>query len=58
MRSLVWMKDAGADYAEVDFAEGLAATGTAVCADHLDGALDCDAGGLVIDYPGPARAVR
>ncbi|WP_344049521.1 hypothetical protein [Planotetraspora silvatica] len=52
------MKDAGADYAEVDFAEGLAATGTAVCADHLDGALDCDAGGLVIDYPGPARAVR
>jgi hypothetical protein len=35
MRSLVWMKDAGAEYAEVDFAEGLAATGTAVGADPV-----------------------
>jgi len=57
MRSLVWMKDAGAEYAEVDFAEGPAATGTAVTEgtgdidgpppgrfDDLDGALDCDLG--------------
>jgi hypothetical protein len=30
MRSLIWMKAAGAEYAEVDLTEGLAAEGTAV----------------------------
>src|SRR4051812_16748911 len=35
MRSLMWMKETGAEYAEVDLTEGLAAEGTAVNSDPI-----------------------
>jgi hypothetical protein len=56
MRSLIWIKDAGAEYVEADFADGLGRVRYESAGFSADPSFDPD--GLVIDYPGLAHAVR
>ncbi|GAA5081872.1 hypothetical protein HNP84_000087 [Thermocatellispora tengchongensis] len=58
MRSLVWVKDAGAEYAEVDLSGGLAATGVAVGADPVPYRLEYSLRTAAGDHVTEALTVR